>query len=66
MANNNIISVESRDSEKQADSGSEVRGSTADDERLVALGYKPQFRREMSLFGVLGLSFCAIGMITIY
>ncbi|KAF7296863.1 Amino acid metabolite permease [Mycena indigotica] len=34
------------------------------DARLLALGYKPEFRREMSLFGVLGISFCAIGILT--
>lgn len=34
------------------------------DKRLLALGYKPEFRREMSLFGVLGISFCAIGILT--
>ncbi|TFY73484.1 hypothetical protein EWM64_g10528, partial [Hericium alpestre] len=34
------------------------------DARLHALGYKPEFRREMSLSGVLGISFCAIGILT--
>ncbi|KAK1234512.1 polyamine transporter tpo5, partial [Marasmius sp. AFHP31] len=34
------------------------------DKRLLELGYKPEFRREMSLFGVLGISFCAIGILT--
>ncbi|KAJ3722991.1 amino acid/polyamine transporter I [Lentinula raphanica] len=34
------------------------------DKRLIELGYKPEFRREMSLFGVLGISFCAIGILT--
>ena len=34
------------------------------DKRLLELGYQPEFRREMSLFGVLGLSFCAIGILT--
>lgn len=34
------------------------------DQRLMDLGYKPEFRREMSLFGVLGISFCAIGILT--
>ncbi|KAG8216127.1 hypothetical protein J3R82DRAFT_8130 [Butyriboletus roseoflavus] len=36
----------------------------ASDQRLLDLGYKPEFRREMSLFGVLGISFCAIGILT--
>ena len=34
------------------------------DQILNSLGYKAEFRREMSLFGVLGLSFCAIGILT--
>jgi len=34
------------------------------DQRLLSLGYRPEFRREMSLFGVLGMSFCAIGILT--
>lgn len=38
--------------------------NVASDQRLRELGYKTEFRREMSLFGVLGLSFCAIGILT--
>lgn len=34
------------------------------DKRLEELGYKPEFKRDMSLFGVLGVSFCAIGILT--
>ncbi|KAJ4478037.1 amino acid transporter [Lentinula aciculospora] len=34
------------------------------DKRPMELGYKPEFRRDMSLFGVLGISFCAIGILT--
>lgn len=34
------------------------------DRRLEELGYRVEFRREMSLFGVLGMSFCAIGILT--
>ena len=34
------------------------------DKRLEELGYRAEFRREMSLFGVLGISFCAIGILT--
>lgn len=37
---------------------------TTSDRRLVELGYKPEFKRDMSLFGVLGMSFCAIGILT--
>lgn len=33
-------------------------------QRLLELGYRPEFRREMSLFGVLGMSFCTIGILT--
>ena len=38
--------------------------NVASDQRLVELGYQPEFRREMSLFGVLGMSFCAIGILS--
>ncbi|KAG2095042.1 hypothetical protein BD769DRAFT_1370156 [Suillus cothurnatus] len=34
------------------------------DQCLQDLGYKSEFRREMSLFKVLGMSFCAIGILT--
>lgn len=34
------------------------------DKRLQELGYKREFRRDMSFFGVLGISFCAIGILT--
>ncbi|KJA23954.1 hypothetical protein HYPSUDRAFT_184693 [Hypholoma sublateritium FD-334 SS-4] len=34
------------------------------DKRLLELGYRAEFRREMSFFGVLGMSFCAIGILT--
>ncbi|KAG2123138.1 amino acid transporter [Suillus cothurnatus] len=36
---------------------------TISDQRLLDLGYRPEFRREMSLFGVLGISFCSIGIL---
>lgn len=38
--------------------------ATKSDQRLRELGYKSEFRRDMSLFGVLGISFCAIGILT--
>lgn len=38
--------------------------SEVSDRRLHDLGYKSEFRRDMSLFGVLGISFCAIGILT--
>ena len=42
-----------------------VRDTAArSDQRLRELGYKSEFRRDMSLFGVLGISFCAIGILT--
>ncbi|OCH86742.1 amino acid transporter [Obba rivulosa] len=34
------------------------------DRRLHDLGYRSEFRRDMSFFGVLGISFCAIGILT--
>lgn len=40
------------------------QGAEVSDRRLEELGYKPEFRRDMSLFGVLGISFCAIGILT--
>jgi hypothetical protein len=42
----------------------EAHDVTISDQRLLDLGYRPEFRREMSLFGVLGISFCAIGILT--
>ena len=33
-------------------------------QQLRELRYKSEFRRDMSLFGVLGISFCAIGILT--
>ncbi|KZW03950.1 amino acid transporter [Exidia glandulosa HHB12029] len=41
-----------------------VETVTPSDARLHALGYRTEFRREMSLAGVLGISFCAIGILT--
>ena len=38
--------------------------SSSAERRLNELGYKSEFRRDMSLFGVLGISFCAIGILT--
>jgi hypothetical protein len=40
------------------------RQHESSDKRLEELGYTPEFKREMSLFGVLGMSFCAIGILT--
>ena len=34
------------------------------DQRLRELGYRNDFRRDMSVLGVLGLSFCAVGILT--
>jgi hypothetical protein len=47
-----------------ADSEVQNGPATDSDRRLQQLGYKVEFRREMSLFGVLGISFCAIGILT--
>ncbi|KAG1733265.1 amino acid permease-domain-containing protein [Suillus lakei] len=41
----------------------EAYNVTISDQRLLDLGYRPKFRREMSLFGVLGISFCSIGIL---
>jgi hypothetical protein len=41
----------------------EAHNVAISDQRLLELGYRPEFRREMSLFGVLGISFCAIGIL---
>lgn len=38
--------------------------ATASEKRLNELGYRSEFRRDMSLFGVLGISFCSIGILT--
>lgn len=38
--------------------------ATTSDARLRELGYRTEFRRDMPLFGVLGMSFCAIGILT--
>ncbi|KAH7915957.1 amino acid/polyamine transporter I [Hygrophoropsis aurantiaca] len=50
--------------EIQVVSKDDDRDLALSDQRLLDLGYKPEFRREMSLFGVLGISFCAIGILT--
>ena len=49
--------------EKHSDTHESMTAADSD-QRLVGLGYKPEFKREMSLFGVLGISFCAIGILT--
>lgn len=54
--------IQVTDAEVGAD---EAYGAPARSERrLNELGYKSEFRRDMSLFGVLGISFCAIGILT--
>ncbi|KAJ3542968.1 hypothetical protein NM688_g5918 [Phlebia brevispora] len=47
----------------QLDKGESGPDPTSD-QVLNNLGYQAEFRREMSLFGVLGISFCAIGILT--
>ena len=39
-------------------------GTSGSEKRLNELGYRSEFKRDMSLFGVLGISFCAIGILT--
>ncbi|KAG2108420.1 amino acid transporter [Suillus discolor] len=46
------------------DDKEEARDVSVSAQRLQELGYAVEFRREMSLFGVLGMSFCAIGILT--
>lgn len=50
------------DVEVGADEGNGAPASS--EKRLNELGYKSEFRRDMSLSGVLGISFCAIGILT--
>jgi hypothetical protein len=50
-------------STKEAIVEEEAHNVAVSDQRLLNLGYRPKFRREMSLFGVLGISFCAIGIL---
>ena len=64
-----VADIESLAKSRNAPSVAAVGDSDApvnavSDERLRELGYKAEFRREMSLFGVLGISFCAIGILT--
>lgn len=62
-----VTEVESIRKDALSPSGGGEDGGAAVDEsdrRLHELGYKSEFRRDMSLFGVLGISFCAIGILT--
>lgn len=56
--------IESVDRTTPVLEGSGDAAATKSDQRLRELGYKSEFKREMSLFGVLGISFCAIGILT--
>ncbi|KAG1819222.1 amino acid transporter [Suillus subaureus] len=58
-----MAKLERRDSSVGEDK-EEARDVAVSDQRLQDLGYKSEFRREMSLFKVLGISFCAIGILT--
>jgi len=58
-----MVKSERRDSSVGEDK-EEARDIAVSDQRLQDLGYKSEFRREMSLFKVLGISFCAIGILT--
>ena len=61
-----VTEVESVRKDALSPVGGEDGGTAVDesDRRLHELGYKSEFRRDMSLFGVLGISFCAIGILT--
>ncbi|KAG1769761.1 amino acid transporter [Suillus occidentalis] len=58
-----MVESKRRDS-NPAEDKEEARDVATSDQRLQDLGYRAEFRREMSLFGVLGISFCAIGILT--
>jgi hypothetical protein len=58
-----MVELERRDYNPEEDK-EEARDVATSDQRLQDLGYRAEFRREMSLFGVLGMSFCAIGILT--
>ncbi|KAG1819269.1 amino acid transporter [Suillus subaureus] len=58
-----MLESERRDSNAGEDK-EEACDVAVTDQRLQDLGYRAEFRREMSLFGVLGISFCAIGILT--
>ncbi|KAF9558983.1 hypothetical protein CPC08DRAFT_691565 [Agrocybe pediades] len=53
----NMSLKHSREAEMQGD-------MSESDKRLLELGYRVEFRREMPFFGVLGMYFCAIGILT--
>jgi len=60
----------SRTTKEGDEKGRSRTGPTADekhtsDDRPLELGYAPEFCREMSSFGVLGMSFCAMGILTL-
>lgn len=46
--------------------GQNSRNSTADDKILVALGYKPEFRREFNLWTTFCVSFAFLGLLPSY
>ena len=60
------MEVNTKSKEDMVHIGVIERGNDASEseKRLNELGYKSEFRRDMSLFGVLGISFCAIGILT--
>lgn len=58
-----MVKLEHRDFSVGEDK-EEARDVSVSGQRLQELGYAVEFRREMSLFGVLGMSFCAIGILT--
>jgi len=63
MVNSELKHPDSIGSTKEVVAIEEAHDVTLSDQRLLNLGYRPEFRREMSLFGVLGISFCAIGIL---
>ena len=64
MEKNALADVESVDRHSSVPKELQDASVSRSDQRLRELGYKSEFRRDMSLFGVLGISFCAIGILT--
>ncbi|KAL7284818.1 hypothetical protein ACG7TL_002128 [Trametes sanguinea] len=64
MEKDALADVESVDRQSSGPQAFLDAATSSSDQRLRELGYRSEFRRDMSLFGVLGISFCAIGILT--
>ena len=58
------LTTKGGDEKGRSRTGPTVNEKDTSDDRLLELGYALEFRREMSFFGALGMSFCAIGVIS--